>query len=108
MPPGTYALLLTEAGYTPNAVYDDGTFSEGFTDFTAGVFQACDTDGSCIIPDGSLAVDIAPSQSDLTPIDCRQSRAGSRLSAGHRRCGAGQFETVRKRRSPPINKGETQ
>jgi hypothetical protein len=55
---GTYTLLLSDADYTPNAVYDDGTLSEGFTDFTGGVFQTCDTDGSCITPDGNYAVDI--------------------------------------------------
>lgn len=55
---GTYTLLLSDADYTPNAVYDNGTLSEGFTDFTGGVFQTCDTDGSCITPDGNYAVDI--------------------------------------------------
>jgi hypothetical protein len=61
LPPGTYTLLLTDAAYTPNAVYDNGALSEGFTDFTAGVFQTCDTDGSCITPSGNFAVDIVSS-----------------------------------------------
>jgi hypothetical protein len=55
---GTYTLLLSDANYIPNAVYDDGTLSEGFSDLTAGVFQTCDTDGSCITPSANYAVDI--------------------------------------------------
>jgi hypothetical protein len=62
---GTYTLLLSDANFTPNAVYDNGALSEGFTDLTGGVFQTCDTDGSCITPNGNYAVDIVSTQNDL-------------------------------------------
>jgi hypothetical protein len=56
---GTYTLVLTDANYIPNAVYDNGALSEGFTDLTAGVFQTCDpVSNACIAPNGNYAVDI--------------------------------------------------
>jgi len=64
---GTYTLLLTDANYIPNAIYDNGALSEGFTDLTAGVFQTCDpVSNACISPNGNYAVDIVSAQSDLT------------------------------------------
>jgi hypothetical protein len=63
---GTYTVLLSDANYVPNSVYDNGLLSEGFTDLTGGVFQTCDTDGSCITPNGNYAVDIVSAHSDLT------------------------------------------
>ena len=57
---GTYTLVLSDANYIPNAVYDNGALSEGFTDFTAGVFQTCDpVSNACITPNGNYAVDIS-------------------------------------------------
>ena len=107
LPPGTYTLLLTDAGYTPNAVYDNGTLSEGFTDFTAGVFQTCDTDGSCISPNGNFAVDIVPSQADLTPLTSSpEPAAGYLLGLGLAALSG--LNQSGKRRSRPTNKGETQ
>ncbi len=44
--PGTYTLLLSDADYIPNAIFDNGTLGEGFTDFTGGAFQTCNTDSS--------------------------------------------------------------
>jgi hypothetical protein len=56
---GTYTLLLTDANYLPNALFDNGTLSEGFTDWTGGVFQTCDPNSNaCITPNGNYAVDI--------------------------------------------------
>jgi hypothetical protein len=43
---GTYTILLSDAGYIPNAVFDNGTLGEGFTDFTSGVLQTCNVVGS--------------------------------------------------------------
>jgi len=64
---GTYTLLLSDANYIPNSIYDNGTLSEGFTDFTAGVFQTCDASvNACITPNGNYAVDILSSNADLT------------------------------------------
>jgi hypothetical protein len=56
---GTYTLALTDANYIPNAIYDNGALSEGFTDLTSGVFQTCDpVSNACITPNGNYAVDI--------------------------------------------------
>ena len=59
LPAGTYTLVLTDANYIPNAIYDNGALSEGFTDLTAGVFQTCDpVSNACITTNGNYAVDI--------------------------------------------------
>jgi hypothetical protein len=64
---GTYSLVLTDANYIPNAIFDNGALSEGFTDLTAGVFQTCDpVSNACITPNGNYAVDIT-STSGFTP-----------------------------------------
>ena len=44
--PGSYTLLLSDADYIPNAVFDNGTLGEGFTDFTGGALQTCNTDAT--------------------------------------------------------------
>ncbi len=44
--PGTYTLVLSDANFFANAVFDNGTLGEGFTDFTGGAFQTCNTVGS--------------------------------------------------------------
>ena len=65
---GTYTLLLSDANYIPDAVYDNGALSEGFTDLTAGQIQTCDAgDNTCISPNGNYAVDIVSTKADLTP-----------------------------------------
>ena len=60
--PGTYTLILSDANNVPNAFSDNGTLGEGFTDFTGGVFQTCDTNSmgvtSCITPTNNWALDI--------------------------------------------------
>jgi hypothetical protein len=64
---GTYTLLLSDANYIPNAVYDNGALSEGFVDFTSGVFQTCDSStNACITPNSNYAVDIVTAQSEST------------------------------------------
>ena len=64
---GTYTLVLTDANNIPNAIFDNGALSEGFTDLTAGVFQTCDpVSNACITPNGNYAVDIT-SASGFTP-----------------------------------------
>jgi PEP-CTERM motif len=64
--PGTYTLILSDANNVPNAFSDNGTLGEGFTDFTGGVFQTCDTNSmgntACITPSNAWALDIT----DLT------------------------------------------
>jgi hypothetical protein len=64
---GTYTLVLTDANYIPNAVFDNGALSEGFVDLTGGVFQTCDpVSNACISPNGNYAVDIVSVQAGLT------------------------------------------
>jgi hypothetical protein len=65
LPPGTYTLVLSDAGYIPDAVNpgppSSSLLSDGFADLTGGVFQTCNTtsDGTtCITPTGNYAVDI--------------------------------------------------
>lgn len=60
--PGEYTLVLSDADYVPNALFDNGTLGEGFTDLTGGAFQTCDTNlsgsTSCITPTNNWAFDI--------------------------------------------------
>jgi len=63
--PGTYTLILSDAGLIPNAFSDPNpntaALGEGFTDLTGGVFQTCDTNKngmSCITPTNAWAFDI--------------------------------------------------
>lgn len=39
--PGTYTLVLADGSNIPNAVFDNGTLGEGFSDLTGGTFQTC-------------------------------------------------------------------
>jgi hypothetical protein len=59
---GTYTVLLTDGPYIPNAVFETGgTLGDGFTDFTGGVFQTCNTTvagTTCITPTANWALDI--------------------------------------------------
>jgi len=49
--PATYTLVVSDANYQPYAVLNSGgTLSDGFNDFTGGVFQTCDTDESVSTP----------------------------------------------------------
>jgi hypothetical protein len=55
-----YTVLLTDGQYVPQAAFDNGTPSEGFDDFTAGVFCNIDIKGVAC-PDslgGAYAFDI--------------------------------------------------
>lgn len=64
----TYTLVLSDANYPKNAVFDNGTLGEGFADFVPldsngnPVFQTCDTNSkgvvSCITPSSAFAFDI--------------------------------------------------
>ncbi len=97
---GTYTLVLTDANYIPNAIYDNGALSEGFTDLTAGVFQTCDpVSNACITTNGNYAVDIT-TPSVLTP----EPGALWLMAAGLAALCC--FEQLRKWRLPPHTKGE--
>ena len=60
---GSYSLVLSDANYQPNAVFDNGNLSEGFVDLTGGAFQTCDVNSggaiACITPDANWAFDLS-------------------------------------------------
>jgi len=61
--PGTYTLILSDGSNIANAVFDNGTLGEGFTDFTGGVFQTCngvDANGNpvCVTDTANWAFDL--------------------------------------------------
>jgi hypothetical protein len=62
--PGDYTLVLADALNAANAVYDNGTLGEGFTDFTGGAFQTCNTTDAgttCANDTANWALDITTS-----------------------------------------------
>jgi hypothetical protein len=68
--PGLYTVLLSDAFYQPNAVFEvGGVFGDGFTDFTGDTLplQTCDTETSTCLDDTlNWAVDISgPEESTL-------------------------------------------
>ncbi len=67
---GTYTILLADAEYLPNAVFDNGTLREGFTDLTAGAFQTCNTDSfgntTCANDTANWALDVTTSRTVTT------------------------------------------
>ena len=68
---GTYTVLLSDAEYIPNAIFDSpsyGNLSEGFTDFTAGVFQTCADLNDCNNDTANWALDVTtPGNMTATP-----------------------------------------
>ncbi len=57
---GSYTILLADAVYIPNAIFDDGTLSEGFTDLTGGSFplQTCFDANNCNSDTPNWALDV--------------------------------------------------
>ena len=57
---GKYTVVLSDGQYIANAVFDDGTLGEGFTDFTSGAFCNVNINGvACPDPlGGAYALDI--------------------------------------------------
>jgi hypothetical protein len=66
---GTYTVVLSDGQYIANAVFDNGTLGEGFSDFTGGVFCNVAINGvSCPNTSGAYALDITtPSNLSPTP-----------------------------------------
>jgi len=67
---GTYTVVLTDGQYVANAVFDNGTLGEGFTDFTGGVFCNVVINGVAC-PDslgGAYAFDITGLSAATTPV----------------------------------------
>lgn len=67
LPAGTYTIILSDAGYIPNALFDNGTFAEDFTDLTGGVFQTCVDAQNCITGTSNWALDISGRTLTATP-----------------------------------------
>jgi hypothetical protein len=76
---GTYTVVLSDGQYTANAVYDNGTLGEGFTDLTGGVFCNASVNGvDCPNTSGAYALDITtegrtdvvPEPSAITLVQC--------------------------------------
>jgi len=102
--PGTYTLVVSDANYQPYAVLNSGgTLSDGFNNFTGGVFQTCDMDGSCINPNGNYAVDIVSTGSDLAAVP--EPAALPLLGIGLAALAG--LKQSRKRRTSPHKKGTT-
>ncbi len=56
---GTYTIVLSDALYIPNAVFDNGNLSEGFTDLTGGQFCNLEINGvDCPNTSGNYALDV--------------------------------------------------
>ena len=67
---GTYTVLLSDGENIPFATFEGpgGTLGDGFVDFTAGVFQTCDTNGDCNSDTANWALDVTtPGSSGTTP-----------------------------------------
>jgi hypothetical protein len=69
--PGTYTLVLSDAVNDANAVFDNGTLGEGFSDFTGGVFQTCNTNDAgatiCANDTSNFAFDLTTRGRSTTP-----------------------------------------
>lgn len=70
--PGTYTMILSDGANIANAVFDNGTLGEGFTDFTGGAFQTCngvDASGNpvCVTDTANWAFDLTMANVSPTP-----------------------------------------
>jgi hypothetical protein len=55
---GTYTVVLSDGQYQANAVFDNGTLGEWFSDFTGGQFCNIDINGFGCTNSGAYAFDI--------------------------------------------------
>ncbi len=104
LPAGVYTLVLTDANYQPDALYDNGSLSEGFLDLTGGQFQTCDAgDNTCIAPNGNFAVDITSATGpNPTPEPGSLSLLGACIGT------LAALKQLTKRRMAPPTEGATQ
>jgi hypothetical protein len=68
---GVYTVLLSDADYFPNAVFDNGTLGEGFFDLTGGAFQTCVDANDCNDDSANWALDIttpSPTGPESSPV----------------------------------------
>jgi len=66
---GTYTVLLSDAAYLPNAVFEatPGLLGDGFADLTGGVFQTCYDADDCNTDTANWALDITTSAGATPP-----------------------------------------
>lgn len=69
LPTGTYTVLLSDGEYVPNAMFESspGFLSDGFADFTDGVFQTCYDANDCNSDTANWALDITAPAGTFTP-----------------------------------------
>ena len=64
---GTYTIVLSDGQYFANAVFDNGTLGEGFTDLTGGAFCNASVNGAdCPNTSGDYALDITTTTQSTT------------------------------------------
>jgi hypothetical protein len=64
---GTYTIVLSDGQYIANAVFDNGTLGEGFTDLTGGIFCNLSINGAaCPNASGAFALDVSVSSAAIT------------------------------------------
>ena len=65
---GTYTVVLSDGEYIADAVFDNGTLGEGFTDFTGGAFCRLSINGvDCPNTSGAYALDITTASAAAAP-----------------------------------------
>lgn len=65
---GTYTIVLSDGQYIANAVFDNGTLGEGFTDLTGGQFCNLSINGAdCPNTSGAFALDVITNSVIPTP-----------------------------------------
>jgi len=80
---GSYTIVLSDGQYIANAVFDNGTLGEGFSDLTGGVFCNLAINGAdCPNTSGNYALDVTTTTSVVTPEPATMLLVGSAMLLG--------------------------